>query len=557
MTATLQDVKDRSFDYIIAGGGAAGLTLAARLSEDASKTVCVLEAGGANLNDPLILRPAGYGSHFGNRSYDWAHETTKQKLLNDRVCSWNRGRGLGGSSAINFMVYTKPGAEEMNDIERLGNPGWNWKNFQKYVQKSEGYVDPTPETLKHIELPDVTGLGRHGPLAVSYPPIASGLEKLSCDAMHTLGLCGAPKPFDGDVTGAYLTPNTRDPKTHTRSYSVTAYYLPNVDRPNLIILVNAHVRRVVTEQGSGENLTATGVEFEYEGKVHVAHAKSDVILSAGTLRSPQILELSGIGRADVLFKIGVPQKVDLPGVGENMQEHIVVSASHELKDDADITTFDCLRDPVQLAKQIELYEHGTGVFTMGIIGFAFLPLSMFSPNAQQIYDTAKAFMENIDKTTAPPGLLDQYEVMLERLMPGNDSSPGCEFLCFPGMFSQPNPPKEGKKYVSLSMSLNHLFSRGTIHCVSKDPAQEPEIDAHYFERNVDLQVYTEMFRLIRKLAETSPLKEVIVSELNPGPRVQTDEQIQEWLKQSFTTTWPVVYSLAEQAADIIKGQFRG
>ncbi|KAJ3533637.1 hypothetical protein NM688_g7255 [Phlebia brevispora] len=590
MAASLKDVKNQAFDYIIIGGGAAGLTLAARLSEDTDKTVCVLEAGGANLDDLAILRPGGYGTHFGNKAYDWARETTKQTLLSDRVCPLNSGRGLGGSSAINFMVYTKPPANELDDIERLGNPGWNWTNLQHYMNKAVSLIEPTQEFKDSLGIRGLSDLNRDGPLLLAYPPIASGIEPIMRDTMHNLGITDARRPFGGETTGTYITPNTRDPKTQSRTYSVTAYYLPNVGRRNLTVLVNAHATRVITEGVDGD-VTATGAEFEHNGEVHVVYARKEVIVSSGAMGSPQVLELSGIGDKRLLERLGISVKVDLPGVGENMQEHILSGVTYELDPSRVFNTFDALRDPEQLAEHVKLYESGKGLFTLGIIGFSFLPVETISPHVEAIYKNAK---EDLAKTNPSAGLDAQYDIQLRRIAPGSDSAPQCEFICNPLVLSWPNPPVQGRKYFTVSLSLNQLFSRGTVHVASSDPRDAPEINPHYFEHDVDLQIFTEMVKFARKLATVSPMKDIVVSELNPGPAIQTDEQIRTWLKETFLTTWhtastcsmlprekdgvvdnklkagliefalprltqffvAMAYGIAEQAADIIKGKLK-
>ncbi|CDO78283.1 GMC oxidoreductase [Trametes cinnabarina] len=542
MSATIDDVKDKSFDYIICGGGTAGLTLGARLSEDPNTTVLVLEAGAANIGDMAILRPASYGSHFGKSEYSWNHETTKQKSTGDVSHFWQRGKGLGGSSSINFLCWIKPPAKEIDDFERLGNPGWNWKNYEKYIHRTERFTPPSEEVQKTLTMNfDNWSLGTDGPLKIAYPfSIDEGELKVQ-QTLINAGLSLARRPMNGETAGTYFAPCTYDLTTHTRAYAVTAFYLPNKDRPNFKVLVLAHVNRIVPSTNNDENseFVAESVEFEHYGHVYTAHAKKEVIVSAGALKTPQILELSGIGNPMVLRKLGIPTKVDLPGVGSNVQEHTLVAVSFELKDDVKFETLDILADPETLRKHLDL--HGSGLFTTGIIGFSFATLSQISPKADAIIKAAEdKVMKNANDY--PPGLLEQYKILLDRLR--NDA--GCEFISFPGMCSRPNPPKKGKRYISFYVALNYTFSRGTIHAVSKDPAVNPEMDPHYFEEEVaDMLVWIEMVKFARNLRNISPLKEMTTEELNPGPDVQTDEEIAA-----------TVYAIAEQAADIIRGKYQ-
>ncbi|KZT05544.1 GMC oxidoreductase [Laetiporus sulphureus 93-53] len=599
MSTSVESVANNFFDYIICGGGTAGLTLAARLSEEPQTSVLVLEAGGENLNDATILRPAGWGSHFSNNEYAWTYQTTKQKHVGDAEQLWFRGKGLGGSSAINFMCWTKPPAEEINDFEKLGSPGWNWGNYEKYLSKTEGFVPPSADVQKRNRMCfDAWRIGTQGPLKVSYPGTIDEAELHFQQTLINAGLPIAPHPVSGDPKGVFFAPNTYDPSTHTRSYATTAFYLPNKDRANLTVLTSASVNRMHTDTTMNGKLSAMGVEFLHGDKTYIVNAKKEVILSAGALKSPHILELSGIGRKDVLEKINVPARIELPGVGQNAQEHVFVGISFELRDDCDFETVDLLRDPTQAAKHLELHATGSGIHTKGIVGFGFVPLNMLSAKAEEIYQAAK---EKIARNahTYPPGLLEQYEIQLERLRNG---APGCELISFPGYLSSPNPPAEGKRYLTVIVAMNHCFSRGTIHAISSDPRKDPEFDPHYMEEEVDLDIWCEAVRFARGLAEIAPFKDMIVSELNPGPKVDDDAQLREWIKKNFVTTWhtagscsmlplssggvvdpelkvygtnnirvvdlsvvplqfaahpqATVYAIAEQAADIIKGKFQ-
>ncbi|GJE91611.1 GMC family oxidoreductase [Phanerochaete sordida] len=585
------------------GGGTAGLTIAARLTEDSATTVCVLEAGDANLNDPAILTPATYMQHFGDKLYDWNHFTTKQKFSGDREMHWARGRGLGGSSAINFMVWTKPPAEEIDDIERLGNPGWNWQNYQKYAQKVERLIEPTPQQKEKFNLPEYENdVSRDGAVAIGFPKTISEADVLAQKALENAGIPKAPRPYGGNPNGTFWTMNTHDPRTPSRSYATTAYYLPNKDRPNMVVFVRALVSRVLTEVGADGNLSAVGAEFIHDEKIYSVNAIKEVILAAGAIKSPQVLELSGIGQRAVLENAGIPVKLDLPTVGENLQEHCIGGFSFELKDGVDLETADPLRQPSKLAEAQELYKRGEGPFTIGMPTFTFVPVEQIAPQPQAIYEKAKAQVERVVKEGAAPGLLEQWKIQLERLEPGkNQAGPGCEIIFFSGMFG-PIPPEEGKKYVCWSPGTNHNFSRGSIHVTSSDPRKEPDIDAHYFEHQVDLDIFIETSKFARKMAQMPPLKDLIAKEVVPGPEVKTDEQLADFMTKVYSTTWhtcgtcsmlpqdkggvvdpslkvygtnnlrivdlsilplhfaghtqATVYTFAEQAADIIKGVFK-
>ncbi|KAI0331244.1 GMC oxidoreductase [Cubamyces sp. BRFM 1775] len=599
MIATIQDVKDKAFDYIICGGGTAGLTLAARLSEDPNVSVLVLEAGEANVGLPELLRPAAFVTLLDNPQCAWDFTTIKQKGCGDTTHKWPRGKGLGGSSGINFMCWMKPARGEVDDFERLGNPGWNWNNFAKYITRTEGFIPPGKEQQNLFNMVrSKWDLGTHGPLAIGYPKTMQKAELKLKETMVNAGIAMASRPLNGDPAGTFFTPCNYDIRTNTRSYATTAYYLPNKDRPNLIVLVCARVNRILPSCDSGRAFSAERVEFEHEGKVHTVSAKREIILSAGALKSPQILELSGIGNPNILRKIGIPTKVPLPGVGRNVQEHMTVALSFELRDDVVFDTYDILMVPEVFKKHVDLYRTGAGLFTSSVTNFTFATLHQVTPRADEII---KAAEDKIMKNAAsyPPGLLEQYKISLERLR----HSAGCEFIMFPGMLTPyPNTPVKGKRYVSVVAALNYTFSRGTIHSTSKDPAVNPEFDPHYLEEEIDLQVWVEMVKFMRNLKNVAPLRDMITKELNPGPNVQTDEEIAAWIKAVLLTTWhtasscsmlpqekggvvdpqlkvygtrnlrvvdlsivplhfaahtqAMVYGMAEQAADIIKGKFQ-
>ncbi|EKM52445.1 uncharacterized protein PHACADRAFT_211701 [Phanerochaete carnosa HHB-10118-sp] len=605
MSAQIGDVVDKSFDYVIIGGGTAGITLAARLSEDPSKTVCVLEAGDPNIDDPAILTPASYASHFGKKQYAWDFATTKQKMCTGKIFPWARGRGLGGSSGINYMVWTKPPAEEIDDWERLGNPGWNWKNFQKYIHRAERFVEPAAELREKFKIPLHEGdLGTKGALAISFPRTFSEVETYLMQAAKNAGIPAAPCPYGGNPNGVFWTINSIDQQTATRSYACTAYYMPNRDRPNLTVLPDAHVARVISDKDTNGNLTVTGVEFLHGEKCYVVHVNKEAIVSAGALKSPQILELSGIGSRSVLEKVGVEVKVDLPGVGENLQEHVYGGFSWELKPEYDFLGFNELQHAAGRARHEALYKDLAGAFTMGIVNFSFLPLEAIAgaERAQAICERARAQVNALDAARTPAGLREQHAIQLARFRPGVcPAGPGCEIIGMSGAAGA-LPTEEGRSYFSWAYGINHALSRGHVHITSDDPMVEPEFDPRYFEHEADLDVLVETAKFARNIAQHAPLKDMVAREIAPGPAVQTDEQLREFVKATYSTTWhtcgtcsmtprdkggvidhelrvhgtnnlrvvdlsivplhiathtqATVYAIAEQASDIIKGTFQ-
>ncbi|KAJ7597992.1 GMC oxidoreductase [Mycena floridula] len=594
------EVEHKSFDYIIIGGGTAGLTLAARLAEDENISVLVLEAGNANENDPAICRPAQFGSQFGKDAYSWSHATVPQKHAAGRSVGWFRGRGLGGSSGINFSAWTQPQKQDIDDWEGLGNVGWNSERFFKYASRTISFkARDMTESLHARGVTDdwMPPPKSDGHLQLSFAKTLPDIDVKFQQSLINAGMPRAKAPLSGDPYGTFFTTNTLDPVTNTRSYSGSVYFAHHQGLQNLSVLVQAYVTKVVLSELQGEQV-ATGVEFMFstEDQKRVVHAKKEVILSAGTLKTPQILELSGIGRKTVLENFEILTLIDLP-VGENVQEHMYVGMTVQLKDDVADETLDELVVDGGLQKHIDLFAEGRGVFTMGIVNFAFFPLSDVSSRAKEIRDAGIAVSQRKMKSGEYPiGAVTSLQMQANKLSrPALD----CEITTMPGFLSGPNMPAAMKKHFTIFSMSNHALSRGTIHLKSKDPRVDPAYDPCYFENPADLELLIELFKYTRKVSQQSPFKDYLDCEVNPGPNVQTDEEIGDWINQTFGSTWhtlgacsmlprskggvvgpdlkvygcknlrvvdlsiaplhvsshtqTITYAIAEQAADIIKG----
>ncbi|KAF8466292.1 GMC oxidoreductase [Gautieria morchelliformis] len=549
MSNSVTDVANRSFDYVIAGAGTAGLTLAARLSEDPSVSVVVLEAGPANLDDPNILMLAQYGKTLGNPNYDWFFPTVKQPHANDKVVYWSRGKGLGGSSGLNFACWVStPPAADMDAIEMLGNPGWGWESFSKYVRRSETFNEPTEEQVSKYHFTfDKNGRGSAGPIQTAFMDSFHTHDAPFHQTLRNMGIKALNDPYKGDTTGTWAVNATFDPKTYSRSYAATAYYQPNVDRPNLTVLTGATVARVLFADcySPKDSLTAMGVEFlsgSDTPHAYVVHARKEVIVATGAIKTPQLLELSGIGRRDVLDRIGIDVKLDLPGVGENVQEHHFAGVSFELKDNISHESLDMLRNPEFAAQQRKLHAEHKGMHGKGITAFSYFPLSAANPKEAPslIAQAAKFIEEQKASGKLPAGLADQYDLQLAALR--DDALPDLEIAVMPSLFTTASAPQPGKFYTSTVLILGHPLSRGTIHAVSKDPMQHPEINPHAFECDFDLEMLVQHMKFAKSMVKVEPWKSVVASEVDPGPQCTTDEGMREYIKNTHGPVWHAVGS---------------
>jgi choline dehydrogenase-like flavoprotein len=294
---------NKKFDYVVIGGGSGGCVVASRLSEDPNVSVCLIEAGGKD-NSMLIQMPAGFVAMVSTKINNWAFETVPQPGLNGRRGYQPRGKALGGSSSINAMLYVRGHAWDFDHWSELGNKGWSYNEVLPYFCKAEHNED------HHNEYH-----GQGGPLNVCKPRYVSELSHDFLKAAQEDGLPKNPDYNGDDQFGATIFQVTQ--KDGERCSAAKAYITPNLDRPNLTILTKASTHKVLFEGNR-----AVGVEVQQGGLMFQVNASKEVVLSAGAFGSPQLLMLSGVGPAKHLEKHKIPLLKDLPGVGENLQDHV-------------------------------------------------------------------------------------------------------------------------------------------------------------------------------------------------------------------------------------------
>ncbi|KAJ9231419.1 CAZyme family AA3 [Paecilomyces variotii] len=327
-----------SYDFVIVGGGQAGLVIGGRLSQALKNhTVLVLEAGGnGDAYRERIDTPAySYFDSLWTTPLNWAYYTVPQPNAADREIEWPRGKVLGGSSAINGLYLTRPGEIEINAWRDLlgdmdGAENWEWDSFFAAMKKSENFTAPSSDVAKTGDIEwDASDHGTQGPIHASYPGYMFEQVGQWVQSLANVGVAISNQMYNGEPWGTGVSTSTINPTNWTRSYSRTGYLDPLPDLGNYDVLANAQVTRLIFDTSNKNNLTATGVEYTPDGgnTTKTVKVNKEVILSAGAVGSPAILMHSGVGPKDVLSSAGVDLLSELPGVGQHLQDHFSVTVT--------------------------------------------------------------------------------------------------------------------------------------------------------------------------------------------------------------------------------------
>lgn len=466
-----------TFDYVIVGSGTAGGVLAKRLSDDPANTVALIEAGPPDTN-PFIHIPAGFMKTMTDPAVNWLYETEPSEGTAGRPIKQPRGKTLGGSSSINGHIYNRGARLDYDLWSQLGNRGWDYSSVLPYFKRGERRVGDADETFR----------GREGEFTVTDLDWKHPL----CEAFME-GAVGMGIPRNPDYNGAkqdgvgYFQ---RSIHRRRRVSTATAFLRPAMKRRNLRVYTNTHALRLDLDARR-----ATGVTVRRAGEDMTISARREVIVCGGSINSPQLLQLSGIGPGPLLQRLGIPVRHELPGVGENLRDHFGVRLAAEV---IGIETINERARGLRLAKEVVAYFAGRpSILTL-------------QPTLVHVFWRSRPEVEvcDLQLTFTPASYQEGVQSKL-------DSFPG----------------------VSVAVWQQRPDSCGYVRAVSPDPFVKPVIQPNYLEAAGDRQVILDGMKLARQLMHTPPLAPYLAREAIPGPEVQTDEEWLDFARQRGTTTF--------------------
>jgi choline dehydrogenase len=465
-------------DYVIVGAGSAGCVLANRLSEDPNIRVLLIEAGGRDWN-PYIHVPAGFMRLLSHPTLNWGYQAEPDPGTAGRAIPYPRGRVLGGSSSINGLIYIRGQPEDFDHWVQLGNRGWSWDDVLPYFKKAENWEGEETEVR-----------GKGGPLFTSKTE-RPALCAAAIEAGRQIGLdyrddVNSLPPGAGDGIG--WCQQTRGGRR--RASTARTYLRSATKRPNLQIVVKALVRRIVLD-----GRRAVGVEYERGGAIARADAAREVILAAGAIGSPHILQLSGVGAPDHLARLGIPVRHELPGVGRNMQDHYVARISHRVSGVA--TVNERSRGLPLFAEVLRYIVTGKGMLTYSA--------SLAAASVKVLPESATP---DVQCSFAPGSFKDGMIGELD---------------AFPGMTG--------------GVWQMRPLSRGYVEAKSADPREAPAINPRYFSEGTDRRAIVGGLRFLRRLFAAPALARYCGPEFLPGAQVESDDELLDYACRKGSTVY--------------------
>ena len=465
------------FDYVIVGAGSAGCILANRLSASGKYTVGLIEAGGSD-NSIFVKMPTALAIPMNTRKYNWGFQSAPEPFLGGRVIPCYRGRGLGGSSSINGMVFVRGHPQDIDEWESLGAAGWNYKNCLPYFRRLESW-EGGADDYRGGNGPVAVTTGNHMRLSPLYQAfIDAGVE------------AGYPhcRDYNGENQEGF-GPMQMNVDKGIRASTARAYLRPARKRRNLVVMKNSLTQRVIIEGGK-----AAGIEVAHGGRVRKITARREVILSAGAIGSPQLLQVSGIGPDDVLKSAGIKPVLVRPGVGENLTDHLEVFFQYQ-----------CTQ-PITLNNKLD-------PISKALIGLRWI-LRRDGLGATNHFESCGFIRSSQDK-----------------------SWPDIQFHFLPGAISYDGKTAFKGHGYQVHVGPNKPASRGHVHIQSADVRDHPEILFNYLKDERDMQDWRNTIRITRNVLQQSALALYRGAEIQPGTDITDDAAIDEWVRANVESAY--------------------